>query len=130
LQRLERDGLVHGFAVEQAGRPDKYVFEITEGGLKALAEWLHAPRTAPRVRDEFFMKLVLARLAGLADPLQLIESQRIVFLQELRDLNDLALKQKPDDHTARLLIEGAALHIEADLKWLDLCEEHMRHNEG
>ena len=29
------------------------------------------------------------------------------------------------DDTAALLIEGAALHLEADLKWLDLCEQRM-----
>ena len=29
------------------------------------------------------------------------------------------------DETAALLVEGAALHLEADLKWLDLCERRM-----
>jgi DNA-binding PadR family transcriptional regulator len=129
LQRLERDGLVHGYEVEQAGRPDKHVFEVTEAGLRVLVEWLRSAGAAPRVRDEFFMKLILARLAGLADPLELIESQRQAFLQELRDLNDLALDESPKNITTQLLIEGAALHVQADMKWLDLCEERMR-NEG
>jgi DNA-binding PadR family transcriptional regulator len=129
LQRLERDGLVHGYAVEQAGRPDKHVFEITEAGLRLLHEWLRSAAAAPRVRDEFFMKLVLARLAGLADPLDLIEQQRRAFLQELRDLNDLALNKEPADSTTQLLIEGAMLHVQADLKWLDLCEDAMRNKE-
>jgi DNA-binding PadR family transcriptional regulator len=129
LQRLERDGLVHGYAVEQAGRPDKHVFEITEAGLRVLHEWLRSAAAAPRVRDEFFMKLVLARLAGLADPLELIEQQRRAFLQELRDLNDLALNEKPKDGTTELLIEGAMLHVQADLKWLDLCEEYFSNRE-
>ena len=129
LQRLERDTLVHGYEVEQAGRPDKHVFEITEAGVKVLAEWLHSAGAAPRVRDEFFMKLVLAELAGLADPLDLIEKQRQAFLQELRDLNDLSLVEDPEDRTTQLLIEGAALHVQADLKWLDRCEEQMASGE-
>jgi DNA-binding PadR family transcriptional regulator len=129
LQRLERDALVHGYEVEQAGRPDKHVFQITEAGLRTLAEWLHSAGAAPRVRDEFFMKLVLAELAGLADPLELIEKQRQAFLQELRDLNDLSANEDPKDSTTQLLIEGAALHVQADLKWLDLCEDQARNTE-
>jgi DNA-binding PadR family transcriptional regulator len=126
LQRLERDHLVHGYDVAQAARPDKHVFEITEVGLKALDEWLRTVSAAPRIRDEFFMKLVLAELAGLASPLELIERQRRAFLQELRDLNDLLLDENPKNVTTQLLIEGVGLHVQADLKWLDLCEEKLR----
>ena len=127
LQRLERDHLVRGYEVDQAGRPAKNVFEITEAGLKALREWLVGTDSGPRVRDEFFMKLVLARLAGLAEPLDLLERQREAFLQELRDLNDLAMRQiSPDAGVATLLIEGTVLHVQADLKWLDVCEDRIR----
>ena len=32
----------------------------------------------------------------------------------------------PDyDEVSALLVEGAALHLEADLKWLDLCEQRL-----
>jgi DNA-binding PadR family transcriptional regulator len=127
LQRLERDHLVRGRGVAQAGRPAKHVFEITEAGLRVLAEWLHETSTGARVRDEFFMKLVLAGLAGVAEPLELLERQRERFLQELRALNEMALKEGGAGGVASLLIEGAALHIQADLKWLDLCEERMRY---
>jgi DNA-binding PadR family transcriptional regulator len=127
LQRLERDGLVCGYEVDQAGRPAKHVFEITAAGRAALEAWLHEPTAEPRVRDEFFMKLVLAKAAGLGDPLALLERQRQGFLQELRDLNDLAAHQTGGaGSVAHLLIRGAALHLQADLKWLDLCEEKLK----
>jgi DNA-binding PadR family transcriptional regulator len=126
LQRLERDHLVRGREVEQAGRPAKHVFEITEAGLKVLAEWLRETSAGARVRDEFFMKLVLAGLAGVAEPAELLEKQRERFLLELRALNEIALRDGDRDGVASLLIEGAILHIQADLKWLDLCEERMR----
>jgi DNA-binding PadR family transcriptional regulator len=127
LQRLERDGLVNGYEVEQSARPAKHVFEITEAGRQALSEWLQEASPEPRVRDEFFMKLVLAGLAGVADPLDLLGRQRDVFLQELRDLNDLARRRNGGSGAVtQLLIEGAALHLQADMKWLDLCEEKLR----
>jgi DNA-binding PadR family transcriptional regulator len=128
LQRLERDHLVHGAEVEQSSRPAKNVFQITEAGYRALADWLGEATPGPRIRDEFFMKLVLARLAGIADPQAILDRQRSAFLQELRDLNEIAMKT-PGETVTRLLVEGAALHIQADLKWLDLCEEALQQGE-
>lgn len=128
LQRMERDHLVVG-KEEDASARQRIVYQITEAGLKVLAEWLISATPGPRVRDEFFMKLVLAEMAGLADPLQLLERQRQALLQELRDLNSLAVKHAAEPVTP-LLIEGTSLHVEADLKWLDLCEERMRNGES
>jgi DNA-binding PadR family transcriptional regulator len=129
LQRLERDALVHGYEVDQGSRPARHVFEITEAGLRALAEWLNATDVGSRLRDEFFMKLVLSRLAGLAEPLEIIERQRLTYLQELRDLNDIATRAKEGSAVSHLLAEGASLHVQADLKWLDLCEDRIRKGE-
>ncbi len=67
---------------------------------------------------------MLARAARIADPAELIARQRDAYLQALRELDDVALATNGDE-TAALLIEGAALHLEADLKWLDLCEQRL-----
>ena len=55
---------------------------------------------------------------------ELIDRQRGAYLQALRALDDVAA-QASGDVTAALLVEGAALHLEADLKWLDLCEQRI-----
>jgi DNA-binding PadR family transcriptional regulator len=120
LARLERDGLVRGSDVPDDSR-QKRVYELTDAGRRALEEWVEKPTPATRLRDEFFMKLVLAGDSGIADPRRLIERQRREYLQALRDLAALA----PNGNVASLLAEGAALHLEADLKWLDLCEERL-----
>jgi DNA-binding PadR family transcriptional regulator len=121
LSRLERDGLVRGADVPDDTR-QKRVYELTDAGRAALEEWVASPTAGPRLRDEFFMKLVLARDSGVADPRRLIEGQRREYLQALRDLAAVA----PDgNHVASLLVEGASLHLEADLKWLDLCEAKL-----
>jgi DNA-binding PadR family transcriptional regulator len=121
LARLERDGLVRGSDVPDDSR-QKRVYELTDAGRAALGEWLAAPTPGPRLRDEFFMKLVLAGQAGVTDPRLLIERQRREYLQALRDLAAVAPN---GNNVALLLVEGAALHLEADLKWLDLCEERL-----
>jgi DNA-binding PadR family transcriptional regulator len=69
-------------------------------------------------------KLVLAGRTGMAEPKVLIERQRVEYLQALRDL-DRMLDRANGDAAAALLIEGAALHLDADLKWLALCEQRL-----
>jgi DNA-binding PadR family transcriptional regulator len=124
LSRLERDGLVDDDAVAQNGRPNKRVYRLTEAGQAELRGWVQDATPASRLKDDFFIKLVLARAAGIADPVELIARQRGAYLQALRELDDVAA-QADGDATAALLIEGAALHLEADLKWLDLCEQRI-----
>jgi|SRR6478609_3229262 DNA-binding PadR family transcriptional regulator len=122
LSRLERDGLVDDDPVAQNGRPNKRVYQLTEAGRMELRGWVADATPAARLKDDFFVKLVLARAAGIADPLELINRQRGAYLQALRELDDVATG---DDEISALLVEGAALHLEADLKWLDLCEQRM-----
>ena len=124
LSRLDRDGLVDDDAVAQNGRPNKRVYQLTEAGRMELRGWVADATPAARLKDDFFIKLVLARAAGIADPLELIAKQRGAYLQALRALDDVAA-QADGDVTAALLVEGAALHLEADLKWLDLCEQRI-----
>jgi DNA-binding PadR family transcriptional regulator len=123
LSRLERDGLVEGGEVA-AGSRNKRVYRTTEAGREALDEWVTQPSPATRLRDEFFMKLVLAGRTGMAEPRALIERQRAEYMQALRDLDRMATTAN-GDAAASLLIEGAALHLDADLKWLALCEQRL-----
>jgi DNA-binding PadR family transcriptional regulator len=126
LSRLERDGLVQSRDVPQEGRPGKRVYELTQDGRQALQEWVETATAGIRLKDDFFMKVVLARLSGIAEPATLIERQRIEYLQAIKDLDNLITNQSPDnDPAALLLVEGAILHLRADLKWLDLCEERL-----
>jgi DNA-binding PadR family transcriptional regulator len=122
LQRLQRDELVADDAVAQSGRPDKRVYRLTDAGRQALEEWLGVPSAPTRLRDDFFMKLVLAQSLGLADPAALIARQREAYLRSLGEL-ERVLADGGADGTTALVVEGAALHLEADLKWLDRCEE-------
>ena len=122
LQRLQRDELVADDAVAQHGRPDKRVYRLTDAGRRALEEWMGTASAPTRLRDDFFMKLVFAQAIGLADPAELIERQRAAYLRSLGEL-ERVLAGGDADPTTALVVEGAALHLEADLKWLDRCEE-------
>jgi DNA-binding PadR family transcriptional regulator len=123
LARLERDGLVLGQDVAGDSR-GKRVYELTEAGRAELARWIDTPVPGTRLKDEFFMKLAVVASAGLADPRTVIEGQRREYLQSLRDL-DAVLAANGKGAAAELLVEGAMLHLNADLEWLDLIERRL-----
>lgn len=125
LQRLERAGLVHSQDVVQTARPNKRVYELTPAGRDAVANWVDEPSGAPRVHDEFFMKLALGPLAGVTDRLGLINRQRRHYLSLMRGLSRLAETTAESNKIPRLLIEGAMLHLQADLDWLQRCQEEL-----
>ena len=122
-----------GDQVEQPDRPNKTVYALTAAGRSQLDQWFAAPAVAPRLRDDFITRVLLARETGFADPFELINRQRDTYLRSLRQLQDLLLDapaesraDSPPGALAGLLAEGASLHIEADLKWLDRCEQLLR----
>jgi DNA-binding PadR family transcriptional regulator len=125
LQRLERAGLVRSQDVVQSGRPNKRVYELTPAGQEAVTAWIETPSDGPRVWDDFFMKLVLSPMVGATDRLGLINRQRRHYLSQMRALSRLAAGEAKDNRVARSLIEGAMLHLQADLDWLERCQEEL-----
>jgi DNA-binding PadR family transcriptional regulator len=132
LSRLERDGLVVSESIAQGSRPEKRVYRLTTPGTEELEAWLTATAEAPRLTDDFFMKLLLAGLPGLGvtvDRRAMVERQRAAWLQLLRDVNARALEGDPASPDT-LLLEGAILHLQADLKWLELYEHQLSQEEN
>jgi DNA-binding PadR family transcriptional regulator len=125
LQRLERAGLVRSQDVVQAARPNKRVYELTPAGREAVTAWVEEPSDGPRVRDDFFMKLILGPLAGVTDRLTLINRQRRHYLSLMRNLSGLAGRATEGNKISGLLVEGAMLHLQADLDWLEHCQEEL-----
>ena len=125
LKRLESDGLVRSEDVEQTTRPNKRVYELTPAGRDMVAAWVEEPSDGPRIRDEFFAKLILAPRAGLADQMELINKQRHHYYRLMRGLNELQDSAGRQDTAARLMVEGTRLHLQADLDWLERCQEEL-----
>jgi DNA-binding PadR family transcriptional regulator len=125
LGRLEKAGLIAGEDVEQSGRPNKRTYRLTDAGREAVLAWFEETTDEPRVRDEFFMKVALAPESGLAAPITLINKQRRQYLNTMRDLSKLAAAEDRDNRVSQLLIEGAMLHLQADLDWLERCQEEL-----
>ncbi|MEE1755400.1 PadR family transcriptional regulator [Streptomyces sp. SP18CS02] len=125
LGRLEKSGLIEGEEIAQESRPNKKIYRLTDAGREALRGWFEETADEPRVRDEFFMKLALAPRTGIADQVALINKQRREYLNTMRNLSRLAATEDRDNRIAHLLIEGAMLHLQADLDWLERCQEEL-----
>ncbi|MCM2423780.1 PadR family transcriptional regulator [Streptomyces sp. SID13666] len=125
LGRLEKAGLIAGEDIVQPDRPNKRIYELTEAGRESVDAWFEEPSPTPRVRDDFFMKLALAPRTGRADQVTLINKQRRHYLNLMRALSKLAAGEDQDNRIAQLLIEGASLHLQADLDWLERCQEEL-----
>lgn len=124
LARLERDGLVESVEVEQDSRPNKRVYRLTESGRRALLGWLWETSQPTPPRSDLLLRILLARRTGLTDVRTLIDQQRTTYLLALRRLHELA-DGAAGDPIELLLVEGAMLHFEADLHWLELCDERF-----
>lgn len=124
LTRLEKAGLL---AVESpADRSDRKVYALTPTGQQRVAEWI-AEVSWPRPDlAEFHLKLIAAAAAGLADPLTIVDTQRRELLRRLRDAQRAAMAE-PDRSDAALLLEGIVLRLQADLRWLEACEQSWTH---
>jgi DNA-binding PadR family transcriptional regulator len=123
LTRLEKAGLaVSEQSAAVADRPDRKVYTLTPDGQQRVAEWLAEVNWPKPDLAEFHLKLVAAAAAGLADPLTIVDVQRRELLRRLRDAQRAAMAE-PDGSDAALLLEGVVLRLQADLRWLEACEQ-------
>jgi DNA-binding PadR family transcriptional regulator len=125
LDRLARDGRVEAGSGDDAGRR---TYTITEAGRSELARWLGAsPADAPPPRDELLLKVLLALGTASVDAREVIQAQRTGIVEALqahrRRLRTEA--HNGDGLVGRLVVDALVLRLEADLRWLDLCEERL-----
>jgi DNA-binding PadR family transcriptional regulator len=123
LTRLEKAGLATSERAEgPADRPERKVYGLTPAGQRRVAEWLAEVNWPKPDLAEFHLKLIAAAAAGLADPISIVDAQRRELLRRLRGAQRAALAE-PDGSDAALLLEGVVLRLQADLRWLEACEQ-------
>lgn len=118
LERLVRDGYVQPLGEDER---DRKQYRITEVGKTELHEWLLKPVKHSLLKDEFYFKVLCARTIDFPEQQRMIERQRHLVIKQILQLTQF----KNDLHAAKdrdmlLLVEGGLLHLEADLRWLDM----------
>jgi len=124
LARLERDALVGVAHTESGSGPDRVVYELTSLGRERLDAWLSEP-VEPGVQgaDELIRKTLAAYQLG-RDVAGLVARQRAAHLRRLRALDDASAAD--GDLGTALPADHARLHLDADLRWLELAADRLR----
>lgn len=129
LRILEREGLVVLDEQDlQRDGAERKPFCVTDAGRAALTAWLESPvRESRKLKDDFYLKLSILAATGSESRLwNLLWQQREVLLRRLRELEPaLTLAEAGGEALNAALLEGAILHTEADLAWLDRCQERL-----
>src|SRR5215510_1634461 len=127
LERLQESGLVQTKSDLGEGKePDRRIYAITRDGRDALKGWFDEGVATEHQRDEFFVKLMIGLVSGEADPARVIQTQRSRLYQELHDATTQRDGYDPLSEMAQiLLVDKAIMHLEADLRWLDMIEMRL-----
>lgn len=139
LDRLQRDELVSPGVADAEGRN---AFAITKAGRKEVTAWFttaHYDSAPPR--DELMIKVLLAIVTPGVDPHGVIDAQRAGLMTVLRGhrrklqqaqaaggTSDVfeTTETQAERLTAVLLFDALITRVEAELRWLDVCDERLR----
>jgi DNA-binding PadR family transcriptional regulator len=124
LERLDRDGLVQ--ADDDDGQRS---YRLTPAGVEELGAWWEtAPADEPPPRDELMVKVLLAVAIGREHALDVITTQRNALLTLLQQRQRAFPRRRArgiDTLVDQLVADALVMRAEADLRWLDVCEERL-----
>jgi DNA-binding PadR family transcriptional regulator len=127
LARLKDAGLVDYEIEPTDDAPDRKVYYITEDGMRELESWFLSPEVRDyRLGDAFYIKFVLSLVGGPVSPEQVLMSQRRELYQQLHQITTMLRLADPKTQLPWvLLLESATMHLEADLRWIEMCEARL-----
>lgn len=126
LERLERDGLVRS-----DDREGLRSYTLTDDGVEALGSWWEAePVDEPPPRDELMLKVLLAVSSGRDHALEVITAQRNAVMTLLQQRRRAPRRGAVESLAGTLVDDAVVVRAEADLRWLDLCEERVLAHPG
>ncbi|RPI31046.1 MAG: PadR family transcriptional regulator [Chloroflexota bacterium] len=127
LDRLMEAGLVECASdLGEGDEPSRRIYALTYAGVKALQQWFDSGVAPEHQRDEFYIKLMVGMASGIGDPYKILHTQRSFIFQQLHAATTQRETLDSRVELAQiLLLEKAIMHLEADLRWLDLTEARL-----
>lgn len=127
LARLKDANLVDYEIEETDDAPDRKVYYITDEGKQELKDWYLTPEVREyQLGDVFYIKFVLSLVGGPVSAEQVLMAQRRELYQQLHHVTTLLRQANPRTQLPWvLLLESATMHLEADLRWIEMCEARL-----
>ncbi len=124
LARMVESGLVT--LAGKNGSQGKTEYSITPQGNEELMAWFRTSDIEEPHQDPFYLKLMLSLELEAVDATRLIVIQRAALYQELHRITEHRQTLEASRQLAQiLLMDKAAMHLEADLRWLDMIEARL-----
>ncbi|MBL8132693.1 MAG: helix-turn-helix transcriptional regulator [Anaerolineae bacterium] len=127
LTRLESAALLTHHAEAGNDAPERKVYRLTDQGKRELIDWLLTPEVRDyRSGDDFYLKLIFCLIGAPVDIAEVIRQQRRQLYQELHDVTQLREQlDAENDLPFQLLLDTAIMHLDADIRWLEMCEVRL-----
>jgi DNA-binding PadR family transcriptional regulator len=126
LSRLEEAGLVKAQGRGKKTNPEKRVFYITAAGRKELKRWFGENEPPDHQRDETYLKMVLSLATGITDSRMIIFRERAMLYRDLHQATTQRQESDPGRELSLiLLLDKTVMHLEADLRWLEMLEARL-----
>ena len=124
LARMVESGLITLDGKD--GAKGKSEYAITPSGHDELMNWFRESDIEEPQQDPFYLKLMLSLDLDEVDASRLIIIQRAALYQELHRITEQRQSLDPKQQLAQiLLMDKSAMHLEADLRWLDMIESRL-----
>ena len=134
LARMDADGWVRVTTVEQTGRPDKKVYDVTPAGAEVLRAWLAAPTEIEPLRSELAVKLRGASFGDRAAVLEVVRANLADHHLRLEHYRGLMARDYPHpggltgvELDQYLVLRGGILAEEMWIAWLtEYLDRHQK----
>ena len=126
LKQLLEAGLATSHTEKQEGRPERYVYTLTDKGLAELRKWLTEPIEHSVERNELLLKLLFGRQNAIAVNIEHVKQFRILqeqLLQKYRGIEAYLKTNCADDADqcySLITVRYGIFRCQALLTW---CEE-------
>lgn len=127
LAKLEAEGHLIAEKIDQEGRPNKKVYEVTPAGKQLLQEWIAQPAEISPVKDDLLVKLFGGHVVPKTVILEELEQHRQQHLARLEEYRIIQASLLEHTHCLPLEAEYQYLTLLNGLKyeesWLAWCED-------
>lgn len=132
LKQLEQDGFVSKKTEQAEGRPQKFIYSLTEGGQVELNKWLQLPVEYQSVRSELLLKLFFASDIPIENIIEKIKKEKAVhegLLEEYQKAEETLKANEPYKSSKDLplwlsTISFGKYESKARIEW---CNETIRY---
>lgn len=126
LNRMRESGLIEIEDSSENSTNEKRKFTITSAGMDELNHWFMTDVRDEPQQDAFYLKLMLSRDLEFVETSRLIQIQRNGLYRDLHRVTQSRQKLNQNTDLARIMImDKAIMHLEADLRWLDMVESRL-----